>query len=734
MSCINTLQCSDSNFKNTAKDNDWKLCSDSPPKDKRMWPSLGNGHVGFAAQGDTIYMNGLYNGNGTTSTRARIPAFISVLLVATPEPGKKTYCLDMKQGIFVVTYTIDHLKIELKTFAHRNQTRLLVTQISIITDGLQPAIQIPLYINHGMPSDGINLINKTSDIPHTRYTSGKTKEAETPESGHTPVHVYYSVIPTMIMVKGGSIINKTNVFLMSVSPFQHDARASYIKGLRMIKNDTLESTHVKAWNNLWNSGKIDIYGNKSLASLTYSSLYYIYSALPTTEELTWPFVGLSPSDLAHNGYNGHVFWDQDTWMYPPILLLHNNLARTLIKTRLRTLDSAIDYARLLGMNGARYPWESALSGYDVTPSEDCRKYEIHVNGDIAVAIQQYLMISNDNQIHFTTKLKSAIFALADYWISRSTFNVSRDKYEILDVMPPDEWNFPVNNSVYTNYVAKKTLQLAGYYCKRMGCVVPSIYNTVADKLVIPFDSRLQYHPEYEGYNNVTVKQADAILLGWPLDMKMSLTVRKNDLDIYSKVTPAGPAMSWGMFAIGWLDVGKYEKATISFYKQQENRKDPFNMWTENSDGTGATNFITGMGGYLQSVVFGYAGVRIRKHGLIINCQQIPYTTGYRLKNVDYHGNSIDIVCNHDNITLTIIEGSTLMSVLLANNKTILLLNGSTLRIKRQKVTIMPICSQSNLMRSENTEKNINIKLFGRFIVVLVIGSQICVGFLIMKLF
>lgn len=72
------------------------------------------------------------------------------------------------------------------------------------------------------------------------------------------------------------------------------------EGLEMVARDSIESTHVTAWEQLWDAGRVDIYGNQHLASLTYSSLYYIFSALPIIEEKTWPFVGLSPSDLAHN--------------------------------------------------------------------------------------------------------------------------------------------------------------------------------------------------------------------------------------------------------------------------------------------------------------------------------------------------------------------------------------------------------------------------------------------------
>lgn len=61
-------------------------------------------------------------------------------------------------------------------------------------------------------------------------------------------------------------------------------------------------------------------------------------------------------------YNGHVFWDQETWMYPPIQLFHSQIGKAMIKTRVRTLDNAKHQAMMRDFNGAMYPWESAFSG------------------------------------------------------------------------------------------------------------------------------------------------------------------------------------------------------------------------------------------------------------------------------------------------------------------------------------------------------------------------------------
>ena len=111
-----------------------------------------------------------------------------------------------------------------------------------------------------------------------------------------------------------------------------------------------------------------------------------------------------------------------------------------------------------------------------------------------------------------------------------------------------------------------------------------------------------------------------MLAGFPLMYGMAASTRAQDLRVYQAATdPAGPAMTWGMHAIGHLELGQEEEAEEMFHRSYapyvqvgpgvEARQEPFYMWTEVAGGQGAVNFITGMGGFLQAVLHGYLGVR-----------------------------------------------------------------------------------------------------------------------------
>ena len=96
-------------------------------------------------------------------------------------------------------------------------------------------------------------------------------------------------------------------------------------------------------------------------------------------------------------------------------------------------------------------------------------------------------------------------------------------------MPPDEYHYPVNNSVYTNVVAKINFEFAKEAADVLDRDVPKEWPVIAEKMYIPFDSERNLHPEYDGYGpNVVVKQADVILTGFPLmfamDRKVSVAI------------------------------------------------------------------------------------------------------------------------------------------------------------------------------------------------------------------
>ncbi|KAL8559375.1 hypothetical protein ACOMHN_045095 [Nucella lapillus] len=674
------------------------------PSLMNLYPEIGNGHVATVIRSNTVYMNGLYNGANITSHRARIPSTAAVLVqVVTPnQSATELFRLDIGRGVFSDVYTGNGFSVEVRRYAHRELTRLLVTEVIVHRTTFTLPITLSLTVNTGKSSEDVNFVHEKLGT-----WQGRTKEAEYPQTNGTlPVTVLYSVAPPTLTFPAHT--QGSAAFLTSVSPFKADAVKYFNEGKARFLKGTLFTSHVNAWEGLWRQGRIEMTGNDSLALATNAAMYYLLSALPLqAEDADWPFVGMAPGGLAHGGgdndYMGHVFWDQDTWMFPAIALLHGDLGRVIVGSRLRTLGAALLHAQRTGLKGARYPWESAFTGLPTSPSYDTQTYEIHVTGDVAWMMRQYLQLTNDTAFLTRANGYKALASIADFWISRSVFNQTRKTYEILDVMGPDEYHNHVNNSVYTNVIAVQSLRTAQYAAALTEHVPDPRWEEVASHMFINVDSEHNYHPEYDGYERgAVVKQADVILLGFPFRWPMSDDLRRNDLAYYTTVTPGGPAMTRSMFAVNWLRLGEQDKAHEAFCNSMLNVQEPFKVWSENADGSGAYNFHTGMGGFLQSLLYGYLGLDLNDHGLDLRPQLPPSLAAMAVRGVDYLGGSLDVAYDAEqlNVTLTKVARSPLVLVAQRSQQRINLKKaGTTVTLSRQSVSIQPSSSEGNVSGS-----------------------------------
>lgn len=661
------------------------LSVNSLPDDQRLMPSIGNGHVATVIRGDAVFMNGLYNGHNITSHRAKMPA-VFIRNINSSSFQEQRFTLDFAAGMFVEEIAAKDVSVKIKMFAHRTIKQLLVTMVTVQNAG---SANVRLGLNSSRIADTEDL-----DITHAvnqsiGIISGRTKEMEYDVTGLQDVTMVHTVIPEEISVE--PFQKTTRLFLLSVDLDPTTAKKSFDKGVQMFFNGNLESSHVSGWADVWRNGRIDLNGNDTLATLAYSSLYYIISSLPLGP--TPDFVGLSPGDLAHGeghqDYMGHVFWDQETWMYPPILLLHSKMGEAIVQTRVRTLDAAIQTAKMRGYKGAMYPWETALSGLDVTEIPIYFLNEQHITGDISFALRQYLYMTRDIRFLKESGIE-LVQEIAEFWASRVFLNYSTNMYEIHDVMPPDEWHKKVNNSAFTNAVAKLSLLLPEFVGNVMNIKPDPKYKAIADKMYIPYDKQLDYHPEFDGYTkNEPVKQADVVLMGFPLMINMDESTRRNDFRIYEAVTSKGPAMTWSMFSIGNLEIGDITKASTQFTRQLLNVAKPFNVWTELDDGTGAVNFITGMGGFLQSLLFGYGGFRLRPDRIDFHGRLPPSTSSFNITGLDYLGGSIDFYFTKDTTIVRLTKAAEFTLTLKYEEKAFTLKQNEIQMFSSTKASIVP---------------------------------------------
>ena len=381
--------------------------------------------------------------------------------------------------------------------------------------------------------------------------------------------------------------------------------------------DRLISRHIEAWKNLW-KGDIVIDGNKQAQQDVHSMLYHLYSFVREGSRKS-----ISPMGLSGLGYNGHIFWDADIWMFPALLVLHPELAKSMVDYRIDRLQAALQNASAHGYDGAMYPWESSDSGLEETPTFALTgTFEHHITGCVALSAWNYYRVTQD-----TTWLKHEAWPLlqqtADFWVSRIETD-NQGKAHIRNVVCADEYAENVDDNAFTNAIAMLNLRIAIQAAQLTGNKVKTEWQKYADALPIT-KMKNGVTAEYEGYNGQNIKQADVNLLAYPLGSITDSQQIQKDIEYYAKKIPLHdtPAMTESIFALLYSRIGNAKKAAEYFKAGYEpNLLPPFRVLAECKGGTNPY-FATGAGGEIQAILFGFGGYEITDKGLVKKSSSLP---------------------------------------------------------------------------------------------------------------
>jgi trehalose/maltose hydrolase-like predicted phosphorylase len=375
----------------------------------------------------------------------------------------------------------------------------------------------------------------------------------------------------------------------------------------------LAQENARAWAQRWESD-IVIDGDAELQRVVRSMLFYLLCSADSGTRL-----GIPPMGLSSAGYYGHIFWDSDTWMFPPLLALHPDVAHSLVAFRILTLGAAKANATENGFRGAMYPWEADEQGRETTPhfAVQNARSEIHVNGDVALAQWQYYLATGDST-WLAQEGFPVIRETADFWLSRSTYDSAGGRYHIKNVVSVSEGLIGVSDDAYTNAVARLNLEIASAASRRLGRRPQPRWAEVAAKMHLPYDSISEYFRTYEGAPDSTLGDVTP-LLSYPLGVSMSERAKRSQLEqAVKRLLTEGPGAMMGstLLAVDAAELG--DRALLDSllpHSYQRWLQGPFLMLSETPDKKDAVNFVTGAGGFLQQVIYGYTGLRWREKGL-----------------------------------------------------------------------------------------------------------------------
>ena len=288
----------------------------------------------------------------------------------------------------------------------------------------------------------------------------------------------------------------------------------------------------------WETADIEVDGDPELQQATRFALFHILQAGARGESRAIPGKGLTGP-----GYDGHAFWDTESFVLPVLTYSVPEAARDALRWRHSTLPKARDRARTLGLRGAAFPWRS-INGAECSAYWPAGTAAFHVSADIADAVARYYWATGDADFerHCGTEL---LLETARLWMSLGHFD-RHGRFRIDGVTGPDEYSAVADNNVYTNLMAQRNLREAAASCERVPEVAAAFgvddaelsnWRRAAQSMFVPYNDELGVHPQSEGFTEhldwdfeATSPERYPLLLHYPyFDLYRKQVVKQADL-------------------------------------------------------------------------------------------------------------------------------------------------------------------------------------------------------------
>jgi alpha,alpha-trehalose phosphorylase len=288
----------------------------------------------------------------------------------------------------------------------------------------------------------------------------------------------------------------------------------------------------------WATADVEIDGDDELQQAVRFALFHVLQAGARGESRAIPAKGLTGP-----GYDGHSFWDSETFVLPVLTYTVPEAARDALRWRHATLDKARDRAEALGLDGAAFPWRS-INGAECSAYWPAGTAAFHVSADVADAAVRYLAATQDTEFERDHAV-DLLVETARLWSSLGHHDV-HGGFRIDGVTGPDEYTAVVDNNVYTNLMAQRNLREAGDICARQPEAAAMLgvteeetkaWRNAADNMVVPYDEVLEVHPQSERFTEHaewdfenTPDEHYPLLLSYPyFDLYRKQVVKQADL-------------------------------------------------------------------------------------------------------------------------------------------------------------------------------------------------------------
>jgi len=408
--------------------------------------------------------------------------------------------------------------------------------------------------------------------------------------------------------------------------------------------DRLLAEHRQAWARRWEDADVVVEGDSELQLGIRFALFHLMASVADTGE-----AAVGARGVTGTGYGGHVFWDADTFVLPFLAATHPASARAMLEYRLRRLPAAMKAARSSGRAGARFPWESARTGRDVTPTSArdrsgrivpirTGQLEEHIVAQVPWAACCYVDWSGDEEFARGPG-RRILVETARYWASRIRVEPDGSAH-IYGVVGPDEYHEPVDDNTFTNVMARWNLRRAAEAVEAAGAD-DNLDNgesrrwlELADSLFDGYDGDTGIYEQFAGFGQLepliiaelaprrpiaadlllgpertrgaqVIKQADVLMLHHLIPDEVVAGSLEPNLRFYEPRTAHGSSLSPAIHASVLARARDFEPALEALRIAARMDLD---------DLTGSTALglhLATMGGLWQALAFGFAGLRPR---------------------------------------------------------------------------------------------------------------------------
>lgn len=452
------------------------------------------GAAGLAVRGSTeegasvplLLAAGVYHRHGQDQQLLPGPSWTQ--LTIAPAPAQDVRVLDLRTGVLArEEVTPDGAPVRSLRFASARRPGVMALRAEADAGRLRPGptFRAPsaLVMAHGRLATG----------PWSRVASdlgGGIAAVAQQALGHGPVRSVERIVAVTADAKRQPSLSAAHQALREASTAGFGA---------------LLAEHRATWAERWDAVDVRIPGDPDAERGVRFALFQLWCNTGRHDELAVGARGLSGP-----GYLGHVFWDADVFVLPALASIDPSAAHAMVRYRLHRLGAARANARAAGHPGARFPWESAAAGDDVTPVSVAigtqpapvltGRQEEHITADVAWASVHCARWAG-RQLEPGSGELELLLETARYWASRCRTD-AQGRAHLDRVMGPDEYHDSVDDNAYTNVMARWNLRAAAELASRWGLCPDeaAAWRALADALVDGYDATTGLYEQFRGYH------------------------------------------------------------------------------------------------------------------------------------------------------------------------------------------------------------------------------------------